>query len=432
MDQSEHILVVDDDGPVRDVIVAILEDSNYRVSYIENDASMRDFLNTGDAIDCVVLDVIALGETSLSLALHLKEVGIPVTMISGNHDAKRYAEKNNIPLLQRPFHAHELYDAVDTALGRAGAIRLVTKTPGAAMPLHKPKRARPKSMISAEGSRTLEEAIVDTVREPLIVLDETLRVVVASRSFYQQFRTARRETEGRPLYELGNGQWNIPALRTLLEEIIPDYTTIEEYEVEHDFPTIGRRTMLLNARKIFYEGNNSTSLLVAIEDVAGRRTLEREKDELLRQKDLLLQEMNHRVNNSLDIIASILLLKAQTVQSEDTRRHLQDAHERVMAVATVQEQLHLSPFGTAIEARTYLTRLCESLVASMISESQPVSLRVESDDGATTSEQAVSMGLIATELVINSLKHAFPGGSTGVIVVQFEFERERVASLRLG
>lgn len=275
-------------------------------------------------------------------------------------------------------------------------------------------------MISAEGSRTLEEAIVDTVREPLIVLDETLRVVVASRSFYQQFRTARRETEGRPLYELGNGQWNIPALRTLLEEIIPDYTTIEEYEVEHDFPTIGRRTMLLNARKIFYEGNNSTSLLVAIEDVAGRRTLEREKDELLRQKDLLLQEMNHRVNNSLDIIASILLLKAQTVQSEDTRRHLQDAHERVMAVATVQEQLHLSPFGTAIEARTYLTRLCESLVASMISESQPVSLRVESDDGATTSEQAVSMGLIATELVINSLKHAFPGGSTGVIVVQFE------------
>lgn len=91
-------------------------------------------------------------------------------------------------------------------------------------------------MISAEGGRTLEEAIVGTVREPLIVLDETLRIVVASRSFYQQFRTARRETEGRPLAELGNGQWNIPALRTLLEEIIPDHTTIEEYEVEPDFP----------------------------------------------------------------------------------------------------------------------------------------------------------------------------------------------------
>ena len=200
-------------------------------------------------------------------------------------------------------------------------------------------------MSSAEHRRSLEEAIVDTVREPLIVLDDALRVVVASRSFYRAFDATRQETEGRPLYELGDGQWNIPGLRTLLEDIIPRHTTIEAYEVEKDFPTIGHRTMLLNARKVFYEGNNSTSLLVAIEDVTERRTLEREKDELLRQKDLLLEEMNHRVNNSLQIIASILLLKAQTVQSEETRRHLQEAHERVMAVATIQEQLHPTPFG---------------------------------------------------------------------------------------
>ena len=275
-------------------------------------------------------------------------------------------------------------------------------------------------MTSAGGRRTLEEAIVDTVREPLIVLDEALRVVVASRSFYQTFQVARRQTEGRPLYELGNGQWNIPSLRRLLEEIIPDHTTIEKYEVEHDFPAIGRRSMLLNARRVFYEGNNSTSLLLAIEDVTERRTLEREKDELLHQKELLLQEMSHRINNSLHIIASILLLKAQTVQSEETRQHLRDAHERVMAVATVQEQLRPSPFGAQIEVRTYLTRLCESLAESMISEGRPVSLRVEAGEGATTSEQAVSMGLIATELVINALKHAFPGGAKGAIIVGFE------------
>ena len=134
-------------------------------------------------------------------------------------------------------------------------------------------------MTSAEQRRSLEEAIVDTVREPLIVLDEALRVVVASRSFYRAFEVTPQETEGRSLYELGNGQWNIPALRELLDEIIPQHTTIEEFEVEHDFPTIGRRTMLLNARKVFYEGNNSTSLLVAIEDVTERRALEREKDE---------------------------------------------------------------------------------------------------------------------------------------------------------
>jgi two-component sensor histidine kinase len=275
-------------------------------------------------------------------------------------------------------------------------------------------------MSSAEHRRSLEEAIVDTVREPLIVLDDGLRVVVASRSFYRAFDATRQETEGRPLYELGDGQWNIPGLRTLLEEIIPRHTTIEAYEVEKDFPTIGHRTMLLNARKVFYEGNNSTSLLVAIEDVTERRTLEREKDELLRQKDLLLDEMNHRVNNSLQIIASILLLKAQTVQSEEIRRHLRDAHERVMAIATVQEQLHPIPFGAEIEARNYLTRLCESLAASMILDNQPVTIRVEASEGSTTSEQAVSMGLIATELVINSLKHAFPIGAKGTIIVGFE------------
>ena len=261
---------------------------------------------------------------------------------------------------------------------------------------------------------------MDTVREPLIVLDADLQVVVASRSFYLAFKEKRDQTEGRKLYELGNGQWNIPSLRTLLQEIIPQHTTIEAYEVEHDFPSLGRRSMLLNARKVFYEGNNSTSLLISIEDVTGRRTLEREKDDLLRQKDLLLQEMSHRINNSLQIIASILLLKAQTVLSADTRRHLKEAHERVLAVATVQDQLLPGPFGEQIHAGPYLTRLCSSLAASMILDDQPISLRVEAQDGSLSSVQAVSMGLITTELVINALKHAFAVGTKGTIVVRYE------------
>jgi two-component sensor histidine kinase len=275
-------------------------------------------------------------------------------------------------------------------------------------------------MTGAKHRRSLEEAIVDTVREPLIVLDDEMHVLIASRSFYRAFQVSKQETEGYSLFELGNGQWNIAALRERLGKIIPEHATIEGFEVEHDFPTIGRHTMLLNARMVFYEGNNSTSLLVAIEDVTERRALEREKDELLRQKDLLLDEMNHRINNSLQIIASILLLKAHTVQSEETRQHLQDAHERIISVAAVQEHLHPTPFGAQIDAKSYLTKLCESLAASMIIDDQPVSLRVEAGEGSTTSEQAVSMGLITTELVINALKHAFPDGAQGKIVVGFE------------
>jgi two-component sensor histidine kinase len=275
-------------------------------------------------------------------------------------------------------------------------------------------------MGNSPNLRTLEQAIVDTVREPLIVLDPELRVVIASRSYYLTFLESPEQVEGRKLEELGSGQWNIPALRTLLSDILPHHTTVDEYEVVHDFPGLGRRTMLLNARKVFYEGNSSTNVLLAIEDVTQRRSLERDKDELLRQKDLLIREMNHRVNNSLQIIASILMLKAQTVPSEETRRHLREAHDRVLAVATVQEHLNPTPFGEQIHVGRYLTRLCDSLSDSMIREDQSISLSVQAGEGAMNSEGAVSMGLITAELVINALKHAFPDGREGKVIVRYE------------
>ena len=225
---------------------------------------------------------------------------------------------------------------------------------------------------------SLAHAIVDTVREALIVLDGDLRVVAASRSFYQTFGANPQDTQGQLFYDLDNGQWNIPALRRFLEEVIPQHRAIEGYEVEHGFPTIGRRTMLLNARQVFEEEHpDSTLLLLAIEDITQRRDAEREKDELLRQKEMLLQEMQHRVANSLQIIASILMLKARTVQSEETRQHLRDAHQRVMSVATVQQQLQPSGLGDRIEVGPYLSKLCDSLRNSMIDHSGPRSLLVQ-------------------------------------------------------
>ena len=218
------------------------------------------------------------------------------------------------------------------------------------------------------GGHSLAEAIVDTVREPLIVLDRELRVVAASRSFYQTFGVEPGTTEGRMLFELGDGQWNIPALRTVLEDIIPKHRTVEAYEVEHEFPILGRRVMLLNARRVFDEAGSDSAILLAIEDVTQRRDSEREKDELLRQKEVLLQEMQHRVANSLQIIASILLLKARTVESEEIRLHLQDAHQRVMSVATVQQQLQASGLNERIEIGPYLSKLCDSLAKSMVGE----------------------------------------------------------------
>jgi two-component sensor histidine kinase len=258
------------------------------------------------------------------------------------------------------------------------------------------------------------QAIVDTVREPLLVLDKDLRVLAASRSFYLAFKVAKASTQGRLLYALGDGQWDIPRLRLLLEKIVPERGEMEDYEVEHEFPDIGRRTMLLNARKVFYEDNPHTTLLLGIEDVTERRALEREREELLRQKDallrekdMLLEELQHRVANSLQIIAAIILLKSRTVTSEETRLHLQDAHNRVMSVAAVQQHLHVAGNGGSIEIEPYLSKLCESLTTSMISNDRPITLEVISDGGSVTSREAVSLGLIVTELVLNAVKHAF-------------------------
>lgn len=270
-----------------------------------------------------------------------------------------------------------------------------------------------QSIRDLDDASALAQAIVDTVRDPLLVLDQNLRVVAANRAFYQTFKVNSQDVHGRPIYTLGEGQWDIPELRLLLEDVGPRHAAMEAYEVEWEFPIIGRRTMLLNAREVFNQRNTEKLVLLAIEDVTNRCAAERRTTELLQQKETLLQEMQHRVANSLQIIASILLLKARTVESEETRLHLRDAHDRVMSVATVQQQLQGSAHGEAIELGPYLTRLCESLAASMIGDSRSISVKVEADSGTAVSGDAVSIGLMTTELVINALKHAFPGGGSG-------------------
>ena len=267
----------------------------------------------------------------------------------------------------------------------------------------------------------LAQGIVDTVREPVLVLDKDLRVIAASRSFYSAFKVSPEDTKGRLLYTLGDGQWDIPKLRVLLEKIIPEKGVMEGYEVEHEFPGLGSRTMCLNARQVFYAGGAGTTILLGMEDVTERRVLEREKDELLQQKDTLLEELQHRIANSLQIIASIILMKARVVQSEETRFHLEDAHKRVLSIAAVQKQLHASGAAGQIKIAPYLSQLCESLATSMIGDTRPISLKVVGEGGSATSRQAESLGLIVTELVMNALKHAFPGDKDkGEITVAYD------------
>jgi two-component system cell cycle sensor histidine kinase PleC len=117
------------------------------------------------------------------------------------------------------------------------------------------------------------EIIFNTMREPLIVLDQKLRVVSASRSFYDVFKVKPEETVGQLIYDLGNKQWDIPKLRELLEDILPKKTTINDYEVEHNFAVIGRSIMLLNARQIERGLGKERTILLAIEDITEQRRI---------------------------------------------------------------------------------------------------------------------------------------------------------------
>ena len=273
---------------------------------------------------------------------------------------------------------------------------------------------------NASDACALAQAIVDTVREPLLVLDHDLRVVAASRSFYMTFSATAGNVLGKPLYELCGGAWDIPELKLLLGKVCASDIAMNDFEVEHTFPLIGRRVIRLDARKVFYEVGSHTTVLLGFEDVTRARDLAHQNDELLRQKDVMLEEFQHRVGNSLAIIASIISLKARSVESEEARRHLDDARDRVISFANVQESLRASASSGYIELGPHFAKLCQAISHSMIGDNQGIRIETHGGGRATTRD-AESLGLILTELVINSLKHAFPEDTTdGLITVDYE------------
>jgi len=187
---------------------------------------------------------------------------------------------NHTLLLGRDGREHPIADAGAPIRARDGRLTGVVL-------VFRDQTEERRERRAAEEARALAEGIVATAREALLVLDAALRVVVANRSFCRLFQVSPEQTVGRLVYELGHRQWDIPALRRLLEEILPRNTSFEDFEVVHEFPQIGRRTMLLNARRLHHETAGPRLILLAIEDVTARRRAEADLRRRVRELEAL-------------------------------------------------------------------------------------------------------------------------------------------------
>ncbi len=269
---------------------------------------------------------------------------------------------------------------------------------------------RAKDTAEAESLRNwhLTQSIVDTIRDPLVVLEYDMTIVMASQAFLKMFGITEAEARGRRLSELGQHQWDVPALGRLMEKVLPDDTSIEGFEIEDDFPGLGRRVFNLNARKISRPGNHIHRLLLVFEDITDRKQRERDAE-------TLTNEISHRIKNNLQLVVGLIAFESRSASAPCVPGY-RAMQARIGAIAELYDLISHASDGDAIALDAYLGKIAEVMTASLLGPDSGIMIEVEAAPLTIDPTRAVPFGLLVNELATNAVKHAFPDGKGRIVL----------------
>jgi PAS domain S-box-containing protein len=288
----------------------------------------------------------------------------------------------------------------------------------------------------ADKAHQFADSVINTVREPLISLDQDLRVVTVSRSFYDFFKVKPEETVGELIFNLGNRQWDIPQLRELLERILHEKSEFDNYEVEHDFATIGRRTMLLNARQIGQKIGKERVILLAIEDITERKTLEDEmiKAQKLDSLGIFAGGIAHDFNNILTtILGNVSMAKLGLLPEDAMLGMLEEAEKASLRAQMLTKQLlTFSKGGAPVKKITSVREIVELSPSFVLRGSNSLCEISIAADLWSAEVDAGQISQVINNLVINANQALPQGGTIRVVAENLILDQQFVLPLSPG
>lgn len=246
------------------------------------------------------------------------------------------------------------------------------------------------------------QGVVDTMTQPIVVLDRSTCVTTANNAFLKKFSVDRDDILGETFFDLGNGQWNIPELRELVAAVIPKAAAVIGYEVKHDFPTIGRRTFLVDARRLVHPDDNSTSVLVLFDDVTERQRNDAEKD-------FIVSETRHRMKNLLAIVRSLALnTEAEGVTGVEYRDQF---------IGRLEATLRAQELEATSEATEFV-----ALIRQAVGDVSAERIHWRGPAYQVPSKAIVPVTMILHELATNSVKYGALSSTKGKVDLKWTLE----------